>query len=42
MSGEAPISVEREHLPGTLEQGQAGNYAEDITSVANFRIRAAG
>lgn len=42
VSGEADISVESEHLPGTLEQGQDGNYTEDITSVANFRLSAAG
>lgn len=25
-----------------LERGQAGNYTEDITSVANFRLSAEG
>lgn len=42
VSGDAHISVESEHLPGTLEQGQTGHYTEDITSVANFRLSAAG
>lgn len=42
MTGEAHISVESEYLPGTLGQGQDGNYPDDITSVANFRLSAAG
>lgn len=42
VSGEARMSVENKPLAGTLERGQAGNYTEDITSVANFRLSAEG